>query len=52
MTEKKVFVRPHERQGKTGTTEHVKGHTRKQEVKSVGMLNQELPPEDGENESE
>ncbi|EQB65255.1 MAG: hypothetical protein AMDU3_IPLC00003G0107 [Thermoplasmatales archaeon I-plasma] len=51
MTEKKVFVRPHERQGPKGET-HVKGHTRKQEVKSVGMLNQELPPEDGENESE
>jgi hypothetical protein len=47
MTKKKVYVKPHERRGETGTTEHVRGHTRNQEVKNKGVLTREIP-EDGE----
>jgi hypothetical protein len=44
-TKKRVYVKPHERQGKTGTTEHVRGHTRNQDVKNKTVLNQEVPEE-------
>lgn len=43
MTTKKVYVKPHERRGETGKTEHVRGHTRNQEVKGKTLSNQEIP---------
>lgn len=39
---KKVYVRPHERRGETGKTEHVRGHTRTQEARGR-PLDQEIP---------
>ncbi len=51
MNEKKIYVKPHERRGKNGT-EHVKGHTRKQDVKNRGTQHQEIPEEDEEDGGE
>ena len=44
MTTKKVYGKPHQRQGETGT-EHVRGHTRNQEIKNKALSNQEMPDE-------
>ena len=42
MSEKKVYVKPHQRQTETGQT-HVRGHSRNQEVRRGVLNNQEIP---------